>query len=102
LAGAMKVRHADRNLERLEADVGFDGGYGENVVRAFRKRMQFIRAAHSEQDFRAMKSFHFEKLKGRRSHQHSMRLNQQWRLVLGFEGDAPNKVSVVVSIEDYH
>jgi proteic killer suppression protein len=49
-----------------------------------------------------MKSFHFEKLKGRRSHQHSMRLNQQWRLVLGFEGDAPNKVSVVVSIEDYH
>ncbi len=31
-----------------------------------------------------------------------IRLNQQWRLILEFEGEAPEKVTVVVSIEDYH
>jgi proteic killer suppression protein len=98
----MKVRHANRDLERLEVDPKFDGGFGQNVVRAYRKRMQFIRAANSEQDFRAMKSLHFEKLKGSRSHEHSIRLNDQWRLILAFEGQAPEKVAVVVKIEDYH
>jgi proteic killer suppression protein len=102
LAGAMKVRHVDRNLERLECEAGFEGGYGQNVIQAFRKRMQLIRAAKSERDIRAMKSLHFEELKGRGGRQHSIRLNQQWRLILEFEGAAPEKVTVVVSIEDYH
>jgi proteic killer suppression protein len=98
----MKVRHVDRDLERLEADPRFPGGHGQNIVQAFRKRMQLIRGAQSEQDIRAMKSLHFEKLKGGRSHQHSIRINQQWRLILEFEGEAPNKVTVIVRIEDYH
>jgi toxin HigB-1 len=98
----MKVRHANRDLERLEADPKFVSGHGQNVVQAYRKRMQFIRGAHSEQDFRAMKSLHFEKLKGSRSQQHSIRLNDQWRLILEFEGEAPDKVAVVIKIEDYH
>jgi plasmid maintenance system killer protein len=31
-----------------------------------------------------------------------MRLNQQWRLVIEFDGVAPNKMVAVISIEDYH
>ena len=31
-----------------------------------------------------------------------MRLNDQWRLVIEFEGTAPERAVVVVSIEDYH
>ena len=34
--------------------------------------------------------------------QRSMKLNDQWRLVLEFEGDGPEKVVWVVAIEDYH
>lgn len=98
----MKVRHAHRELERLEREQGFDGGHDRSIVRVYRKRMQFIRQMTSEQDLRAMKSLHFEKLKGRRSHQHSIRLNQQWRLILEFQGTPPDKVIVIVSIEDYH
>jgi toxin HigB-1 len=41
-------------------------------------------------------------LKGNRSSQHSMRLNKQWRLIVEFEGVAPNKLVAVISIEDYH
>ncbi|MBK7877798.1 MAG: type II toxin-antitoxin system RelE/ParE family toxin [Planctomycetes bacterium] len=98
----MKVRHGARDLERLESDPKFTGDYAQNIVQAFRRRMQLIRNAASEQDLRAMKSLHFEKLKGARSRQHSIRLNDQWRLILEFEGEAPSKVVVVVKIEDYH
>jgi len=64
--------------------------------------MQFIRAAADERDFYAMKSLHFEKLKGARDHQRSVRLNDQWRLVFEFEGKGQTKVVVVKEIEDYH
>ncbi len=98
----MKARHTDRDLERIERDVEFSGDRSEAVVQAFRKRMQQIRAATSEQDLRALKSLHFEKLKGKRAHQYSIRLNRIQRLVFELEGEAPDKVVVVVSVEDYH
>jgi proteic killer suppression protein len=49
-----------------------------------------------------MKSLHFEKLKGARSHQHSIRLNRQWRLIVELERSANGRLVIVVSIEDYH
>jgi proteic killer suppression protein len=64
--------------------------------------MQTIRAAEDERAFYALKSLHFEKLKGNRSHQHSMRLNDQWRLILQFEQTEEGKIVCIVSIEDYH
>jgi toxin HigB-1 len=98
----MEVRFKNADLDRLETDPQFSGGYSRAVVKAFRKRMQVIRAATDERTFYALRSLHFEKLKGDRSHEHSMRLNDQWRLILSFEGEAPNKVVCVISIEDYH
>ena len=64
--------------------------------------MQAIRAAEDERAFYALKSLHFERLKGARSDQHSMRLNGQWRLVMEIEGAGTDKIVLVVSIEDYH
>jgi len=98
----MEVRFADVRLDRLETDPKYDGGFSQAVVTAFRKRMQLIRAAPDERVFYQLKSLHFEKMKGNRSHQHSLRLNDQWRLILEFEANAPNKTVVVVGIEDYH
>ena len=98
----MEVLFKDERLDRLETDTRYDAGFAQAVVTAYRKRMQFIRNALDERDFYQMKSLHFEKLKGNRSHQHSMRLNEQWRLVVEFKGIAPNKVIAVISIEDYH
>src|SRR5689334_23225171 len=98
----MKVRFADDRLERLEKDPADNGGYGQAVARAFRKVMNFIRNAVDERDLRTMKSLRFEKLKGDRSHQHSLRLNDQWRLIFEIEEDQPKNTIVVISIEDYH
>src|SRR6266849_11044876 len=98
----MEVQFRDAKLDRLETDPKYDGGFSQAVVTAFRKRMQLIRAAPDERVFYQLKSLHFEKMKGNRSHQHSLRLNDQWRLILEFEANAPNKTVVVVGIEDYH
>lgn len=98
----MEVEFSDSNLDRLETDPRFTGEFSAAVVSAFRRRMQMIRSAQDERDFYALKALHFEKLKGKRSHQHSMRLNDQWRLILEFKGKSPDKLVVIVSIEDYH
>jgi toxin HigB-1 len=98
----MEVRFRGKDLDRLEVDPKFDGGYAQAVVKAFRKRMQVIRAAEDERAFYALKSLHFEQLKGERAKQHSMRLNDQWRLILELVGTNTDKIVFVVSIEDYH
>jgi len=98
----MEVRFQDARLDRLETDPTYDAGLPHAVVGAFRRRMQLIRNAPDERDFYQLKSLHFEKLKGKRAQQHSMRLNDQWRLILEFEGGASDKTVAVISIEDYH
>lgn len=98
----MEVRFEDASLDRLETDSDYTGGHDQAIVRAFRLRMQTIRAAPDERTFYELKSLHFEKLKGDRSHQHSMRLNKQWRLILEFDGAGSAKVVCIVAIEDYH
>jgi len=92
----------DPKLDRLETDPTYDAGFSQAIVTANRNRMQVIRAAPDERVFYNLKSLHFEKLKGNRGSRHSMRLNKQWRLVIEFEGVAPNKLVAVISIEDYH
>lgn len=98
----MEVEFADDDLDRLEVDLQFTAGFAREIVRGFRKAMFLIRAAPDERDFYRLKGLHFEKLEGGRAHQRSVRLNKQWRLVLEFVGQAPNKVVRVVCIEDYH
>ena len=97
---SMRVRFESEVLDRLETDQTFDGGYGREIVRGFRKAMQAIRAARYEPDLYQMKSLRFEKLKG--TNERSMRLNKQWRLILRIEESEPTNVVVVVRIEDYH
>ena len=99
---AFEVSYRDESLEQLERDPQYTAGHSEAVVKAFRKRMWFIRNAVDERDLREAKGNHFEKLKGAREHQHAMRLNDQWRLIIEIEGKGTNKKLVVVGIEDYH
>lgn len=87
---------------RLFTDPKFTGGFPSHVVSKFRMRMQQIGAALNEKDFYNSKGLHYEKLKGDRSHQHSMRLNEQWRLILELAERNGKKVVRIVAIEDYH
>ena len=98
----MEVRFEDgQQLEAVEARKALTR-LGEAIDKKFRERMKVIRAARDERDFYALKSLHFEKMKGDRAKDHSMKLNKQWRLVLRFDGEGPEKIVLVRGIEDYH
>lgn len=98
----MEVEFRSTELDRLEVDREFLGGFPADVVKAYRKRLQVIRAAQDERDLYAVKGNRFEKLKGSRSHQHSLRLNDQWRLIVEIKPARPKNILVLEAIEDYH
>lgn len=98
----MDVEFADESLERLERDLQYTGGFSAQIVKGFRKRMQLIRHAMDERDLYQMKGAHFEKLKGARSHQRSMKVDGQWRLILEIKCTDSEKLVSIVRIEDYH
>lgn len=94
----MEVEFDDDNLDRLETDRHFSGGYSQDVVVAFRRRMQQIRAAWDELDLSALKSMQFESLTGRRGREHAVRLNAEWLLVLQLQERRPCKIVGIVEI----
>ena len=96
----MEVDFDDDSLRRLEADPNFTAGFDAPIVKAFRMRMQLIRAAVDECVFSAMKSLRYEKLKGDRAGQNSMRLNDQWCLILQIRQQNDGKCVVTISIVD--
>ncbi len=53
--------------------------------RLFRK-LQMLDDATSDQDLRMPPSNHFEKLRGKLKGLHSIRVNQQWRLIFRWDG----------------
>ena len=98
----MEIRFATTDLEELcESEKGAES-YPPEVVEAFFDRISVIDDAVDERDLRALKSLHFEKLKGH-SNRYSMRLNRQWRLILSFEPPkGPEKAVVVIEISKHY
>lgn len=98
----MQFRFADDRLRRLYREPAFTGGHPPAVAKGFRKAMGIISAIPHEGELGKFRGLSFERLKGNRDHQFSARLNDQFRLILEIEGEAPKKVMVVIGIEDYH
>jgi toxin HigB-1 len=98
----MDVEFASAALDRLETDPSYTNNLSPAPVKAYRRRMQQIRAAVDERDFYAARGLRFEKLQGDRQHQHSIRLNDQFRLILELVGVGRAKRIRIVEIADYH
>lgn len=100
----MRFEFEDDDLERLYTDPSFhDPRFGAHIIKLFRKRMQFIGAALDDRDLRNYRGLHFEKLGHDRQGQHSIQLDQQFRLILRLYTDEEGRRSVsIVEITDYH
>jgi proteic killer suppression protein len=97
------VIFATDELDRLEIDGAYTAGLNQGLVKAYRSRINIIRQAVDERLFYAIKSLHFKKLGGKRKHQHSMRLNNQYRLIVELVKHKPNSKAVkIIEITDYH
>ena len=72
--------------------------FGENVQRVALRKLAILDAADSLQDLLIPPGNRLEKLSGDRAGQHSIRINDQWRICFRWnEGDAED-----VEIVDYH
>lgn len=88
---------ADRETERLDAGRRSKAVPEDAKTRA-RKKLEMLDSAVDVEDLRMPPGNRLERLSGDRDGQHSIRINQQYRLCFRFEGgDAYD-----VEITDYH
>ena len=98
----MDIEYDDNDYQRLATDAACTLGFDPSIVKSYRKKIQFIQNALTENDIRNMKSLHYEKLKGDRQHQHSMRINDQQRLITETVDIDGTKRIKIINIENYH
>lgn len=100
--GAMRFIFKSKDVERLYTERKNAHLYPSEAVDGFFRVMAIIRNARDERDLWSLRSLNYEALKGRRSHQHSLRLNKQWRLIVERQTDDDGRLLWIVDIEDYH
>lgn len=88
---------ADKETEKL-FNREFSKKLPPEIQRPARRKLEMLNAAETLLDLRTPPSNHLEKLSGNRKGQHSLRINNQWRICFVWkETDAHN-----VEIVDYH
>lgn len=70
----------------------------QNIQKIARRKLRMVNSAESLNDLRVPPANRLEALKGKRAGQHSIRINNQWRICLIWRND--NAISV--EIVDYH
>lgn len=98
----MEIVFANSKLAAIEtADAGVTG-LPVPVIKAARRKLTVLRAATDDRVFRNWKSLHYEKLKGDRAGERSIRVNDQYRIVFTLDSDTEPQRATILAIEDYH
>ena len=84
-----------------EAELVFQGRTSRKlppeIQRTAERKLRYLHSAATLNDLRAPPANHLEKLSGDRKGQHSIRINDQWRICFVWNGNAED-----VEITDYH
>jgi proteic killer suppression protein len=97
----MEIEFGDSGLAIIESERAGESRLPVAVIKSLRRKLVVIRAAPDERTLRNWKSLHYEKLTGRPG-EHSIRLNDQWRLVFAIDtASRPNRITVL-RVDDYH
>ncbi|MDQ6837589.1 MAG: type II toxin-antitoxin system RelE/ParE family toxin [Actinomycetota bacterium] len=72
--------------------------FGTDLHRAAHRKLLILDAAGSLSDLRVPPGNRLEKLRGSRAGQHSIRINDQWRICFRWTRNGPEDVEIV----DYH
>ena len=98
----MRFAFANRKLEALYLEGKGARKYPPEVYTAFVAAVNLIATMPDERSLYALPGLHFEKLQGDRKGQHSIRLNQQFRLCLEIISDSNGNLLFLLEIVDYH
>ena len=97
----MRFQFKTRKLRSLYTHNQGAHKYPPAVVDAFFDDLVIVKAAADERELYAAKSLHYERLKGKREGQRSIRLDGQYRLILVVVEDKQGKVLHIIEIADY-
>lgn len=100
----MRFTFKKKKIEKLYTEGKNARKYPENVVDNFFEIMAIVAAIENEAQLYDFKGLRFEKLSGKRGsrEERSLRLNEQYRLIVVLEKDKEGKYLLIVDIEDYH
>ena len=93
----MERRFRNRDAERLFRGL-YVRGLPSEIQRRARMRLQRVVTAGSLSDLRLPPSHRLEALSGDRRGQHSIRINDQWRVCFRWTGEGATDIEVT----DYH
>jgi len=98
----MNVVFADPDLALVETDEAGKTRLPVPVIKSARRKLTVLRAAIDDRSLRNWKSLHYEKLRGDRDGQRSVRLNDQFRMVFTLDEMTTPQTITIIAIEDYH
>jgi len=99
----MRVVYADDDLALIETDRAGATRLPVAVIKSARRKLTVLKAATDDRSLRNWKSLHYEKLRGDREGQRSIRLNDQYRMVFELDEETtPEPTVTILAIEDYH
>lgn len=99
----MRIQFGDEEMRRLYEDPGYrPRRFHADLIKAYRKKVTLLYSVSSQLELRQHKALRLEQLRGDRAGQHSIRLNDQFRLMLTFQRDDEGQYVVVVEVIDYH
>ena len=98
----MRIVFDDQELALIETDEAGATRLPVGVIKSARRKLTVLRAAIDDRSLRNWKSLHYEKLRGDREGQRSIRLNDQYRMVFELDEEAEPQTITILKIEDYH
>jgi toxin HigB-1 len=94
--------HMIKSFRNRLTEDAFNGkagkGFPADLLKTARRKLQYLNAAVSLDDLRAPPANRLEGLKGDRTGQHSIRVNDQFRICFVWTKEGPENVEFV----DYH
>ena len=99
----MKIEFRDKRLALIQTDRAAETRLPITVIKSCREKLTVLAAAPDERTLWNWRSLRYEKLKGERENERSIRLNNQWRLVFELVQQVPgSQTIIIISVEDYH
>ena len=98
----MKVRYADEQTYLVETSQAHRLRLPVAVIKSARRCLRVLRNCVDERDIRAIPSFRYEKLGGKRDGQRSIRINHQWRLIVRVDRECDPIEIEIIEISNHY
>jgi len=98
----MKIQFQDTRLALIRTDRAFETKLPFAVIKSCRDKLVVLEAAPDERTLRNWRSLRYEKLKGDRHGQRSIRINNQYRMIFTLDESQVPPILHILEVCDYH